>query len=87
MRINDNYVLREIAGEYMLVPIGAENSINGMIVLNEVGASIWKLYKEKADDGYVIEKLLEIFDVDEAELRKDVALYRQQMEEKGLLVP
>ena len=39
--MKNNYLLREIAGEYMLVPLG-ESSFNSMVTFNETGAFIWR---------------------------------------------
>ena len=42
MRINKEFVLREIAGDYILVPVGdTALEFNGLITLNEVGAFLW----------------------------------------------
>lgn len=47
MKLNQNFVLREIAGEAMLVPTGEISAkINGFIALNEVGAVIVKKLAE-----------------------------------------
>lgn len=39
--MKNNYLLREIAGEYMLVPVG-DSSFNSMVNFNETGAFVWK---------------------------------------------
>lgn len=43
MRVSKDFILREIAGEYMLVPRGAAAAdYNGLIVLNECGGILFK---------------------------------------------
>ena len=43
MRTNENYVLREIDEESILIPIGeASEHLNGMIHLTPTAAFIWK---------------------------------------------
>lgn len=43
MKRNTDFMLRDIAGEVILVPTGAATQqFNGMITLNEVAAFIWK---------------------------------------------
>lgn len=39
--MKNNYLLREISGEYMLVPLG-DSSFNSMVTFNETGAFIWR---------------------------------------------
>lgn len=43
MKIIDNYMLKEIAGNYIVIPVG-QNIIDykSMLHLNETGAFIWK---------------------------------------------
>lgn len=39
MKISSNYVIREIAGDYIIVPIGqAIFDFQGLITVNEIGA-------------------------------------------------
>lgn len=50
MKLNGNFVLRDIAGESMLIPVGeASGKVNGIITLNESGVVIWNALNEKCD--------------------------------------
>ena len=43
IKIKDNFMLREVAGSYAVVPVGnASTSFKGMISLNETGAFLWR---------------------------------------------
>lgn len=43
MRASTDFLLREIAGEFMLVPVGpGASGINGLVTLNEIGAFLFK---------------------------------------------
>ena len=43
MKTNENYILREIDGESILIPIGeASEHLNGMIHLTPTASFIWK---------------------------------------------
>ena len=43
MKVNSDFVMRNIAGENILVPTGeAAEKFNGMITMNEVAAFMWK---------------------------------------------
>ena len=42
MKIKNGFAKREIAGSYIVVPVGKEASeFNGMITLNESGSFFW----------------------------------------------
>ena len=50
MKTNSEYMLREIAGESVLIPTGsASQKLNGMIRLTETAAFIWKRVDDSAD--------------------------------------
>lgn len=55
MKLNQEFVLREIAGDYILIPIAsADDVFNGVITLNDTGAFIWK----QIEDGKNIEDIV-----------------------------
>ena len=73
MKISKEFVMREIAGEYVIVPTGKTVlDFNGLITVNEVGASIWKILQEETNKKEIVEKLLEEYEVDEETAAKDV---------------
>ena len=55
MKTNKEYVLREIAGEPLLIPTGmASQKLNGMIRLTETAAFIWKQVDTASDRKSVV---------------------------------
>ena len=47
MKIKENYVMREVAGQAIVIAIGEESErFKGMINLNRTGRDVW-LYMEK----------------------------------------
>ncbi len=44
MKIDRSFVLREIAGEYIIIPTGKTAlEFNGLITVNEIGMELWKM--------------------------------------------
>ncbi len=73
MKVKMEFVLRDIAGDLLLVPAGkAALDLNGMLTLNEVGGEIWRLLPEVKDEDELVQRLLDLYEVEEEELRKDV---------------
>ena len=86
MKINGEYVLREIAGEYILVPIGnTAMEMNGMITLNEVGVFIWNKLQDECTYEQLLKAVLDEFDIDEEHARNDLKEFLQQLEEAHLI--
>lgn len=73
MKIDKNFVLREIAGEYIIIPTGRTAlEFNGLITVNEVGMELWKMLQEDVTFDDLLNGILEEYDVDENAAREDI---------------
>ncbi len=85
-RRNEEFVSRQIADEYLLVPIS--NQLSGdswLFVLNEVGARIWELVGRGRAVHQIEELLLEEFDASQEQLEKDLLRLLDQLQEIGAI--
>ena len=59
MKINENYLLKKIAGKNIVVPVGdAAKNLNGMITLkNDSSLYLWECFKENTTITAVAEKI------------------------------
>ncbi len=86
MKIKLEFVLRDIAGDLLLVPAGkAALDLNGMLTLNEVGAEIWHMLPEVENEEELVSRLLDIYEVEEDVLRKDVDDFLGALRKLGIL--
>ena len=86
MNIKREFVLREIAGDLLLVPTGKTAlDLNGMMTLNEVGAEIWKMLPEVKDEEEIVRRLLQEYDATAEEIRPDVSAFLDKLRELGIL--
>lgn len=86
MKIKDNYEIREIAGEHIIVPIGETTlNFNGMITVNEVGKFLWLQLKEECTEEELVQKMLEEYDVDEVTARQDIGKFVEKLKSEGLV--
>ena len=73
MKTSREYILREIAGESVLIPTGAATQkLNGMIQLTDSAAFIWKQVDTAADLEEIVARVRDEFDVDEEIARRDI---------------
>ncbi len=73
MEIKKNVILRKVAGDYMLVPIGtAVFDYNGIFMLTESARMLWEGIKSGAEEEDLIRSLLAEYDIDEETARADV---------------
>lgn len=86
MKIIKEFVLRDIAGEAILVPTGeAAQEYNGMITMTDTAKFIWE-HLEKADSlDDLVEMLTKEYEVDEETARRDAIGLITALLEHGLV--
>jgi hypothetical protein len=86
MHLKDGFLLRKVAGEFVVVPGGnAMVDFKAMITLNETGAFLWEALQEEKTEGDLVSALLGEYDVDEATAKEDVSAFVHLLKEKNLL--
>ena len=86
MRVEKEFVLREIAGDYIIIPTGKTVlEFNGLVTVNEVGVSLWNMLQEEISFDSLVSGILEEYDVDEEVAREDIQEFLDQMIESGIL--
>lgn len=86
MKLKHEFVLREVAGETILVPVGAATlSLNGMLVLNGSGRFLWEQLPAAETEETLVKALLEEYEVDEATARTDVSEFLEEIRKLGIL--
>ncbi len=87
MRIKEDFVLQEIADEYIVVPIAKEaDRLNGIISLNETGAFLWNLLAERELTRDALAELLrESFSIDSMQAKDDVDKFIAVLMQLGCL--
>lgn len=86
MKIDKNFVLREIAGEYIIIPTGRTAlEFNGLITVNEVGMELWKMLQKDVTFDDLLNGILEEYDVDENAAREDIQEFLDRLVEGGIL--
>ena len=87
MNLNKDFILRNIAGESILVATGsATQDFNGMITLNEVATFILGNIDECETEEVVVEKVLEEFEIDEETAKNDVREFLDQAIKFGIVI-
>ena len=87
MKISQNFILREIAGEYVIVPTGeAAYEFQGLITVNETGAFLWeKLQKDEQTEESLVKVLCEEYETDQTQAEQDVAEFIQRLRQQNIL--
>lgn len=87
MKRNKDFILRNIAGENILVATGeAAQIFNGMITLNDVASFIWSNIDECETVENLIESILKEFDIDRETAKKDVEGFTTELIKMGMVI-
>lgn len=85
MKIKDGFLLRQVAGQTVVLPVGGDLDLNLMITLNDTGAFLWQHLQEDTDENALVSALLAEYDVDEETARTSVAAFVQKLNEHDFL--
>ncbi len=86
-RIKDGFILRELGGNLMAVPVGTQTSeIHGMIALSESGALLWKELEKGADIPALTKVLTDNYETDTATAAADAERFVAGLREQGALI-
>ncbi len=73
MERNPDYLLREVAGRLVLVPVGkATRDFPGMITTNETGKFLWEALEQHRELDALVEAVCDKYQVSQEQARKDV---------------
>lgn len=86
MKIKNGFAKREIAGSYIVVPVGStSNEFNGMITLNESGSFFWDCFTNDITIDDAVKKVTAEYDIDEATAKKDIENFINLLKENNLI--
>ena len=84
MKIKEGFMLRNVADNYVVVPMGKEAAdFNGMITLNETGAFMWKCLEKGCTKEELVEKVLEEYEAEKEQVLQSVERFVKEIEENG----
>ena len=86
MRAARDYIMREIAGDTILIPSGsAAQKFNGLITVNELGTFIWNVLREDVTLDELVGRITEVYEVDAETARADAEEFLDELRKVGAL--
>ena len=86
MEIKAELVLREIAGDYALIPVGESGlAHNGLFSLSETGARIWELLPQAETAEEIVDTLAQEYDAPRETIQTDVTEFLNKMRELNII--
>lgn len=85
MKLKDGFLLRQMAGQTVVLPVSGELDLNMMITLNGTGAFLWEHLQKEITEEVLVAELLKEYDVDEATAASAVAAFVEKLRSNGFL--
>lgn len=86
MKACNGFILRNIVGEYMLVPAGERmKSFNGTMMLNELAAFVWEQLQSPKSESDLLDAVLAEYDIDEETASADLATLLKKFQGLGII--
>lgn len=86
MKINENYVVKNIVGETVIVPTGkAAQYFNGLISTNEVAGFIWENIEQCDAPEQMIELVCNEFDGDKEIIKTEVMAFLNNLKQANMI--
>lgn len=86
MKVSNQFILRTIADEYLLIPTGeAAMNVKGLISLSESGYLLYEKLKNECSKDELVQVLKNEYEVDESTVVQDVEMFLQQMRQLKML--
>lgn len=86
MKRNKLYIVKDIAGETVIVPTGnAIENFNGLISTNEVAGFIWKNVEECETPDDMVKKVMDAYEGDPDTIKKEVLEFLETLRKVGMI--
>lgn len=85
MKLKDGFILRDVAGQTVVLPSGDDLDLNMMITLNDTGKFLWQRLEQGAEFDALVAVLLAEYDVDEATAKRGVEGFVAKLNANGFL--
>ena len=85
MKLKNGFLLRQVAGQTVVLPTGGDLDLNMMITLNETGAFLWELLQNDTDADALTAALLKEYDVDAETAANCVDAFVKKLNDHGFL--
>ena len=84
-RANQNFELRTIAGEHMLIPTGGEDFAPGTLLLNETGCFLWELLREQKSPEELFTAARAEFEDPDGDMETSIREFLEKLKARNLL--
>ena len=86
MKIKEGFMVREVSGEILVVPVGAQSiDFKSVIRLNETGAFLWNKLTEDITEDELLDAILAEYYIDKDTASGDIRRFVEKLVDAGVI--
>ena len=86
MKASTGFILRNLAGEYVVMPAGDNTgAFGGAILMNELSAFVWEQLKVSVSRDELLARILDRYEVEEKTAAADLDALLAEMKRMGII--
>jgi hypothetical protein len=86
MKLNENFVLRQVAGTWVVLPLLHDTvDFNGVIRLNDSGVMLWQTLEQGGDREALVHALTSTYEVSAEQAANDVDEFLETLAKAGCI--
>lgn len=86
MKIKEGFLLREVAGNFVVIAVGEEAvDFNSIVTINEIGAFIWDRINEGKGEEEIADSIIGEYSVDRDTALRDTRDFIGQLADAGII--
>ena len=86
MKACNGFILRNLAGEHVLMPVGDNIGVfGGTVLMNELSAFVWKQLQVSVTREELLTRILNRYDIDEKTAAADLDSLLAKLKKMGLI--
>ena len=86
MKLNENFILRQVADIWVVLPLGNQPvDFSNMLKLNDSGAMLWKVLQNHGDRDALVAALTAEYDVSTQRAQADVDSFLDKLFQAGCI--
>ena len=85
MKLKEGFLMRQVAGQVVVLPTGGAMDLDMMITLNDTGKFLWERLTVETDEATLVKALLDVYEVTEELAAESVAAFVARLKELNFL--
>lgn len=86
MKIKEGFILRTVAGQNVVVPVGSNTmNFNAAITLNDSAAFLWKQLESEKTEAELLKAMTDEYEIDSATAKSDITVFLNVLREHGII--